>query len=153
MEIVTDKRRLRAKCHEVTDFTEVEQVAKVLFDVLQNYNGPAGKAVGLAANQVGYRERMFVMRIDRVPPICVVNPVLTKQRGSQLGPESCLSLPGVKVLVKRPMSIVMKGVNQYGKLVKYKLSGIQARVACHEIDHLDGKLITDYGVKHESTKA
>jgi len=144
VEIVTAMAALRRKCQAVKDFKDLDQVAGIMFDALRSYAGPAGKAVAIAANQLGYRRRMFVMSMHPMPPVCIVNPVITKQRGHQLGPEGCLSLPGKVVYVERPQSITIKALNQYGRSVKYRLNGSQARMACHEIDHLDGKLITDY---------
>lgn len=144
MEIVTDVAALRRKCLAVKDFKKVGEFAEIMFDALRNYDGPAAPAVAIAANQLGSRWRMFVMFIPWNPPICIVNPVITKQRGSQLGPEGCLSLPGKVVYIKRSRYITIKAVNQYGRYHKYKFNGVDARVALHEIDHLDGKLITDY---------
>ena len=144
MEIVTYVAALRRKCQEVKDFKKLDELAETMFDALRNYDGPAGKAVAIAANQLGYRRRMFVMSMPPKPPVCIVNPVITKQRGHQLGPELCLSIPSKVVYVKRPQYITIKAVNQYGRFIKHKLSGFPARVAAHEIDHLDGKLITDY---------
>ncbi|MBA7574431.1 Peptide deformylase [subsurface metagenome] len=53
-------------------------------------------------------------------------------------------MPGEGVVIKRPHMVVVKGVNQYFRPVRYRLSGLQARIACHEIDLLLGKLIIDY---------
>ena len=61
--------------------------------------------------------------------------------------ETCLSLPGKKITVRRPYQVKVKGLNRYLKPVKYQFGGQFARIACHEIDHLDGKLIIDYEVK------
>ena len=147
MEIVTYVAALRRKCQEVKDFKKLDKLAETMLDALRNYDGPAAPAVAIAANQLGYRRRMFVMSMHPKPPVCIVNPVITKQRGHQLGPEQCLSMPGKVIYVKRPLHITIKAVNQYGRFVKHKLSGFPARVAAHEIDHLDGKLITDYEEK------
>ena len=48
------------------------------------------------------------------------------------------------VAVPRPRRITIEGLNQYLKPVRYRLEGIKARRACHEFDHLRGKLIIDY---------
>lgn len=77
--------------------------------------------------------------------ICLVNPTISKVRGHQTSVERCLSLPGVSVKVIRPMIITVRALNQYLKPVKYKFSGFDAVVASHEIDHLSGTLIIDYG--------
>jgi len=137
--IVTDIRFLRKRTEEVQEGEDISEIVASLFQELKEFN-----AEGLSANQLGYNKRIFVMTMKPYPPICVVNPIITKVRGNQLGEERCLSLPGVTVKVKRPQQIIIKGLNQYFKPVKYKLSGFQARKACHEIDHLNGKLIIDY---------
>lgn len=139
MEIVTDIEKLR----KPTDFVErdipIHQVAKTLFDEMAEHN-----AQGLAANQVGMDLRMFVMKMNQRTPICVVNPLFIKTKGICRSNETCLSLPGQIVRVPRPERIRLKGYNQYWKPVSYTFTGIEARRACHEIDHLDGKLIIDY---------
>lgn len=112
--------------------------------MLKGYNEGNVIAAGLSANQLGYNKRIFVMRLDPLPPICMVNPMITKARGSQIGNERCLSVPGKSVKVKRPYQITVKGLNQYLRPVKYKMRGLNARIVCHEVDHLNGKLIIDY---------
>lgn len=140
MEIVTDIIKLRKPAKIVKEGDDIEECVEGLFQGLKERNN----AVGLSANEIGYKYSIFVMDMPTGPPICVMNPVITKQRGSGVRKEVCLSIPGVEVIVKRPKQIVVKGINRYFKPVKYKLSGFQARIACHEIDHLFGKLIIDY---------
>ena len=140
MEIVTDIEKLRKPTQPVKERDDINQCIEELFQGLKEHNN----AVGLSANEIGYKCSIFVMKMVTGPPICIVNPIITKARGGEIREESCLSVPGVKVKVKRPRQIVMKGINRYFKPVKYKLSNFRARIACHEIDHLFGKLITDY---------
>lgn len=139
MEIVTNSEILRKTTSFVKDGDDINQCVDELLREMKEHN-----AIGLSANQLGYNYRIFVMNIDVGPPICIVNPMITKPRGSNIAEEGCLSIPEVKVGIKRPQQIVLKGVNRYFKPVRYRLSGLQARVACHEVDHLFGKLITDY---------
>ena len=143
--IVTDISFLRKRTEEVQEGEDISEIVASLFRELQEFN-----AEGLSANQLGYNKRIFVMTMKPYPPICVVNPIITKVRGSQVREEGCLSIPetmrraGSGISVRRPQQIIIKGLNQYFKPVKYKLSGFQARKACHELDHLNGKLIIDY---------
>ncbi len=118
---------------------DVSEITGALLDGLKEHNG-----LGLAANQLGWQVRIFAMVYDPLTNIVIVNPVITKERGHQRSPESCLILPGVKCIVKRPKQITVKGLDQLGKSVTHRFYGQQAQIACHEIDHLDGKLITDY---------
>ena len=57
--------------------------------------------------------------------------------------EGCLSLGTVRVPVERVIEIVIEGQNAAGEAVRYELDGMAARVAQHELDHLDGRLILD----------
>ena len=140
MEIVTDKRQLHKPCKPVKQGQDISEIVTNLLNELEERG-----ALGLSANQLGYNHQVFVMRVNAGSPVCVVNPVITKERGTQLGPEQCHSLPEKVLSVKRPSRIVVKGLNQYFKPVKYRLSGFYARIACHEIDHLNGILIIDRG--------
>jgi len=140
--IVTNQHDLRRVTKEVREGEDVSEIVETLFNELKDFN-----ALGLAANQLGYNKRIFVMTMKPYPPICIINPVITKTRGNQVREEACLSIHetlGKPIMVPRPLQVTVKGFNQYFKPVKYKLSGFQARKACHEIDHLFGKLIIDY---------
>lgn len=137
--IVTDREILRKPTKEVMPGDPVLEVAGELFKEMREY-----KAQGLSANQLGYSLSMFVMVQQRGAPICLVNPQIVKEKGWQGANERCLSLPGEVVQVIRPKEIRIKGVNPYFKPVNYKFADIEARRACHEIDHLNGKLIIDY---------
>jgi peptide deformylase len=98
----------------------------------------------LSANQIGSSQRVMVMRYDNAhPPICLVNPRITKKKGTQLDREACLSMPNEITWVRRPMQVKVDGKNQYGVWVKYDFHGHAARVCCHEVDHLNGWLMTD----------
>jgi peptide deformylase len=59
--------------------------------------------------------------------------------------EGCLSLPGIQADVKRHDHILVKGQDIGGKEKKFRMTGMWARVAQHETDHLDGILISDRG--------
>lgn len=142
MEIVTDIKKLRRVSRDVTADDLPEEITKTLFANLE-IPREGFTSLGLAAPQLGYRLRMFVMKYG-ANSVCLVNPVITKTRGRQIGEEGCLCLPGKSVRVERPKGIKVKCLNRYLKYVKYKFTGLDARVACHEIDHLDGRLIIDY---------
>lgn len=139
MVIVTDIEQLRRPTSFVNPGTDISEIVANLFRELKEF-----RAFALAANQLGYTLRIFVMTMNPSPPICIVNPRIVKVRGSQIKEEHCLSLPGIVRKVKRPKTVTIKGLNQYYKPVRYRLNGMQAAIACHEVDHLIGKLIIDY---------
>ena len=103
----------------------------------------AAPGAGLAANQIGVALRVCVVKGDENQHWGLVNPVLVKGEGSQVGDEGCLSYPGWVGEVERFETVVVKGLNRRGKEIRVKSSGFTARAFQHELDHLDGVLFTD----------
>ncbi len=102
----------------------------------------AAPGVGLAAPQVGRSLRVIVVEYDgRLYQLA--DPEITRSWGSELGREGCLSLPGVLCDVRRAAGVVVRGKNRRGKTVTVTAEGWLARIFQHEVDHLDGILITD----------
>ena len=58
--------------------------------------------------------------------------------------EGCLSLQGVRVPVERATTVTIEAHDASGAAVTYDLEAYEARVAQHELDHLDGVLIIDH---------
>ena len=114
-------------------------------------------AVGLAAPQIGINKRIIVFRVKgfedgqkKIKDIddieVLVNPRITQERGEKvIGAEGCLSCPDVQVEVSRFPEIKVRALDAKGGKVNKKYLDYIARVVQHEIDHLDGKLIVDYG--------
>jgi peptide deformylase len=103
----------------------------------------AAPGAGLAANQIGVPLRVCVVKGEENQHWGLVNPVLVKGEGSQIGYEGCLSFPGWVGEVERYETVVVKGLNRRGKEIRVKSSGFTARAFQHELDHLDGILFTD----------
>lgn len=103
--------------------------------------------VGLAAPQAGEGIRLFIAELPgrRTDPLICINPELSEPRGSTEESEGCLSLPGVKVSVKRPQMIKLKAKNLQGVEFELDANGLLARVIQHEFDHLDGVMILTKG--------
>jgi peptide deformylase len=103
------------------------------------------RGVGLAATQVGVIRRLFVFQLpDEDEVRAVINPELV-ERSEELvsDDEGCLSLQHVLVPVERHVAVTLVGRDQAGADVRLELEGHGARVAQHELDHLDGVLIID----------
>jgi peptide deformylase len=100
--------------------------------------------VGLAATQVGVLRRMFVFQPADDEAAAVVNPRITHRADeAEVDDEGCLSLQGIQVPVERALSVRLEGKDVGGRDIAFDLEGIGARVAQHELDHLDGVLIID----------
>jgi peptide deformylase len=131
---------LRLKAHEVTEFDdELDRLAERMALLMEDAQG-----VGLAATQVGVLRRLFVFVPDGEEARTVVNPrVAERSDETETDDEGCLSLHGVRVPVERSVRLVLEGQDAAGEDVRYELEGYAARVAQHELDHLDGVLILD----------
>ena len=101
------------------------------------------KGVGLAAPQVGINEQIFVADIGE-GPFAVINPHISKKRGSDVMEEGCLCMPGVVVKVRRPKKIFVSYIDENNEKIKQECDSLLARVFQHETDHLHGKLFIDY---------
>jgi len=115
-------------------------VKKLVEDMAATMRETSG--LGLAANQVGVLQRVFVYD-DGTGLGVLINPKTVSARGEQLGIEGCLSVPGLQGEVRRAEEVVVKGTDLNGKTVKIKAQGLLARVFQHEMDHLDGTLFID----------
>ena len=99
--------------------------------------------IGLAAPQVGSLQRIIVIAPSGVKPTPLINPVIVKAEGEQIGQEGCLSIPGLYGDVKRADYVEVEAIDRYGREVILELEGLPARVVQHEIDHLEGVLFID----------
>jgi peptide deformylase len=137
---------LRSKSRKVQRVTpKLAAIAERMLATMRNGNG-----VGLAAPQVGILQRFFVAELPEdeendLPreTYILFNPEIVKGKGEQTGYEGCLSIPGYIGEVARQEQVTVKGLNERGRPVRFKVEGYLARVFQHEIDHLDGVLYTD----------
>ncbi|HEV2037006.1 MAG TPA: peptide deformylase [Candidatus Eremiobacteraceae bacterium] len=109
--------------------------------IVTMYDAPG---IGLAAPQVGAGKRIFVCDVGEEHELYVfVNPVLSDVAGEETSVEGCLSIPGKVGDLTRAQSCVLSGLDRHGKKIRVEASGLLARCFQHEVDHLDGILISD----------
>jgi len=133
-----DNAALRKNAREVKSITK--RTTTLLDDMKDTMKSEDG--VGLAAPQVGVLRRIAVVGYED-DYYELINPQITKTCGELVGEEGCLSVPGVRGMVKRPQSITVEYLDRDGKKQKKELDDTVARIFCHEIDHLDGVLFVD----------
>jgi peptide deformylase len=121
---------------------ELKNIVREMFDLLYQQNG-----IGLAANQVDLPYRLFILNLEADPAKgqehVFINPVISKRRGSVEAEEGCLSFPDIFAPVIRSEKIILSAYGLDGEELNYELSGLFARAAQHEYDHLDGVLFID----------
>lgn len=105
---------------------------------------------GLAAVQVGVLKRVLIISYDPKTEemsdevLEVINPVIISQSKDMVEDyEGCLSCGDVRGLVKRPKALEVEFSDRYGNKRKMKVKGWLARIFCHEMDHLDGRIFLD----------
>lgn len=100
-------------------------------------------AVGLAAPQVGENKRALVAQLGNKYWI-MINPCIVSQSEKKVcDEEGCLSIPGEYGKVWRSEKITVEFFDEKFQKKKLVLSGFDARIVLHEIDHLDGILFVD----------
>ena len=102
--------------------------------------------IGLAANQVGYNRRIFVMDTsnERDNPQVFINPIVRSKNNIKMTDiEGCLSCPGEQVKVSRSISVNLEWFCEHEKKQFKTFYHLPCRVVQHEMDHLNGKLIID----------
>lgn len=132
---------LKKKSKEVEIIDDkVRQLIEDMVETMHKFDG-----VGLAAVQVGILKRIIVVDIydENTPVIKLINPVIIKQKGEREVDEGCLSFPNQFAKVKRPVEVVVEGLNENGEKVKIKAVELLAQALCHEIDHLNGITFVD----------
>lgn len=119
----------------------IRELAEVMFAVMRDEEG-----LGLAAPQVGRSLRVFVTEAhEQFPARVFVNPRLLAADGPvRVRDEGCLSLPGIRVGVRRPSHVRIEATGLDGQPFELEDSGLMGRCWLHEHDHLEGRLITDW---------
>lgn len=145
---------LRQKCAPVEHITpELLATMDEMVAMMDEQNG-----VGLAAPQVGILSRFLVMMDpDSKQVFRMINPrIVSRSEKTCRMEEGCLSVLGNDGLpvfshVVRPESVVVEWTDENGDSKMAEMSGLPARVAQHETDHLDGILFIDHlpSVKRE----
>lgn len=143
---------LREPTEEVTENSAGLQ--QLVDDMIETMHGAAG--IGLAAPQVGRRERLFVVDLSELQdeldgealppqPMVFINPEIVWE-----GPEDCeyeegcLSIPEVRDYVVRPDQVRIRYLDRQFKPQEMEAEGMLARVIQHEYDHVEGVLFVDH---------
>lgn len=146
---------LREKAKPVGGVTpELQTLADRMIGLMYSAEG-----IGLAAEQIGRTEALFVLDIPARAdqdgqgrplnpgvnmPMVVFNPELIGFSDETEGyDEGCLSFPGIQVNVVRPKEVVLRYLDRDGREQTLSAKGLLARAIQHENDHLNGVLLVD----------
>ena len=104
--------------------------------------------IGLAAPQVSQSVQLITVDLsigeNSSDLIVLANPELLHEEGESVIEEGCLSVPGINEKISRPYQVVIKGIDLQGNERIIEAEDLMARVFCHEIDHINGKLFIEH---------
>lgn len=132
---------LRQKAKPLTEinkevYLKVEEMMALMYQA---------QGIGLAAPQVGWSVRLFIIDADgdRNMEKVFINPVITEEAGELNKEEGCLSFPGIMGKVVRAQRIKAQAYTLKGQKIEIEAEGLAARAWQHELDHLNGCLFID----------
>ena len=122
-----------------------DAVRRLAADLIETMHAAPG--LGLSAPQVNVSRRLIAVDLSvgekEGETIVLINPEIVEQEGKVIRDEGCLSVPEVFEKVARPQKVKVKGLDLDGRERAVEATDLLARVLCHEVDHLNGKLYVD----------
>jgi len=135
---------LNRKADKITEIDQfVQDLARRMVRTMHSAPG-----IGLAAPQVNQSVQLITVDIsvgeNNKDLIVLANPEILHKEGEAVLEEGCLSVPGINEKVTRPFRVVIKGINLDGNERIIEAEDLLARVFCHEVDHVNGKLFIEH---------
>jgi peptide deformylase len=128
---------------------EPKNLAQRMNECMKKYNG-----LGLSACQVGIPFKVFVMRVDSAEPLALFNPrIVSVSEKDIIMKEGCLSFPLLYLNVRRPDAVRIRFQTADGETKTQQFIGMSARVALHEMDHMEGITYTNRASSFELQRA
>jgi len=133
--------KLKTTCLYGTTLKKARQIGNKLVSFLKIHPG-----LGLSANQVGIMERVCVVKLEGYPYWVMIDPhIVQESKKMQLSKdEGCMSIPGKRFDLKRSAEIEIRWLSRDGRENQDVFTGLDAIIVKHEIDHLNGILLSDY---------
>jgi len=139
--------RLKTISIPVTEFDA--KLTNFLLDLEATMRANPG-GVGIAAPQVGHFQQIIIIDVSGKPKLkqhhgrlILINPEIMDWEGFEIGREGCMSVPDYTGNVIRAKQIHLTAQDENAISHEYQMSGYEARVVQHEIDHLEGLLFID----------
>lgn len=151
--IFSDKAPLLRMASQPCDFPVNETDRLAIEELKQALEEMKDSAIGIAAIQIGYPKRIFVLRINDQTEVFINPVVIQRSREISRKPESCLSIPNFVVFTERPKSLTLQYFDQQSVPRQKVFEGFLSRAVCHEMDHLEGILLEDHFNKQTDKRA
>lgn len=144
MEIITDIEKLSERADELDIRKENNLMREIILKLKETVR--ENNLNGLTAPQIGYNKRILVINF-KGDVRSFINPIISRSEGFTLKREKCSSIPNKEFIRPRNTTIFITYQDPLGKIKSIRLDGEAAFVFQHELDHLDGLLLSDIGLE------
>ena len=144
-DIVTDELQLSERAVEIdvrTQATEMREIIKALKDTIREKG-----LSSLSAPAIGYNRRIFCIDFKDSEIKTFINPIIAQAKGMQLSIEKCVCIPDKEFMRPRNNDLMIIYQRPTGQIENRQIVGMSAIVFQHELDHLDGLLLSDVGIE------
>lgn len=144
-DIVTDELQLSERAVEIdvrTQAAEMREIIKALKDTMREKG-----LSSLSAPAIGYNRRIFCIDFKDSEIKTFINPIIAQAKGMQLSIEKCVCIPDKEFMRPRNNDLMIIYQRPTGQIENRQIVGMSAIVFQHELDHLDGLLISDVGIE------
>lgn len=143
--IITDPSLLNEWCYEIDpikDGKECQEIIKCLKATMREND-----LVYLTAPQIGYQKRVMCVKFGKEDYRTMINPMTENVSKIQFTREKCSSIPDKEYVLPRFTTTTIIYTTPLGKIETRKILGKSAFVIQHCVEHLNGTLISDYGLE------
>jgi peptide deformylase len=144
-DIITDELKISDRAVEIdikTENKEMRDIIKEIKDTMRKKN-----LKSLSAPAIGYNKRIFCIDFSDLEIKTFINPIIVEAKGISLSKETCTSIPGKIFIRPRNNDLAVVYQSPTGKVESRQIVGMAAYVFQHEMDHLDGILLSDIGLE------
>lgn len=138
MKLTRRTLKLKLKPTVLSNSFHTKKLSHELHQIMDHEGG-----IGLSANQVGLRDRCFVMNINGRRWTCFNPEIVSQQQDFTQFTEGCLSFPGDSCTITRPDTVTVRYFDESAAEHIETLTGLASRCFQHELDHLDGVTMWD----------
>lgn len=139
---------LEQHCVEIDTVKEAPLMRQIISELKKTMK--RNNLFSLSAPAIGYDKRIFCVDFKDSEIKTFINPILTQVKGLSLSKESCTSIPGKQFIRPRNTDLTIIYQRPLGQIETRQVTGMAAFVIQHEIDHLDGLLLSDIGLEVDS---
>ena len=144
-DIITDELQMSERAVEIdvrTQATEMREIIKALKDTMREKG-----LSSLSAPAIGYNRRIFCIDLKDSEIKTFINPIIAQAKGMQLSIEKCVCIPDKEFMRPRNNDLMIIYQRPTGQIENRQIVGMSAIVFQHELDHLDGLLLSDVGIE------